>query len=157
GALLLFRKAAEYYDPEARDLLAQVYSLIAECELKLNRPVAARAAMKISLRCRADDQLQQAHDHLFGEGSQLPASARRDYSLLSPSANSPPARLAAWERARAQAASGKLIDLQRAFEQLTGEAPEDASAWYDLALAHAWLGDNQRALEALDHYVARET
>ena len=42
GALLLFRKAAELYDPEAKDILAEVYSLIADTELRLNRPVAAR-------------------------------------------------------------------------------------------------------------------
>ena len=41
GALLLFRKAAELYDPDAKDILAQVYSLIADSELRLNRPVAA--------------------------------------------------------------------------------------------------------------------
>src|SRR5262245_31111635 len=40
GALLLFRKAAEVYDPEARDILAQVYAMIAEAELKLNHPLA---------------------------------------------------------------------------------------------------------------------
>src|SRR5262249_28336099 len=35
GALLLFRKAAEYFDPEARDFLAEVHSLIANCELSM--------------------------------------------------------------------------------------------------------------------------
>src|SRR5690348_5541581 len=51
GALLLFRRAAEAYDPEALDALAQVYMLIGDCEMKLNRPVAARAALQIALRC----------------------------------------------------------------------------------------------------------
>src|SRR5881227_2098742 len=46
GALLLARRAAEVYDPEAHDYLAQLYAIIAECELRLNRPVAARAAMR---------------------------------------------------------------------------------------------------------------
>src|SRR5262245_45829205 len=32
GALLLFRKAAEMYDPSAKDMLAQIYSLIADSE-----------------------------------------------------------------------------------------------------------------------------
>ena len=45
GALLLFRKAAELYDPEARDILAQVYGTIAEAELRLNHPVACHAAI----------------------------------------------------------------------------------------------------------------
>src|SRR5947209_6814023 len=50
GALLLFRRAAEYYDPEARDALGQLYALIADTELKLNRPVAARAAVQLAVR-----------------------------------------------------------------------------------------------------------
>src|SRR4051812_12000060 len=37
GALLLFRKAVEAYAPEAGEMLAQIYALIADCELKLNR------------------------------------------------------------------------------------------------------------------------
>ena len=44
GALLLYRKAAELYDPDAKDILAEVYSLIADTELKVNRPIAARAS-----------------------------------------------------------------------------------------------------------------
>jgi tetratricopeptide (TPR) repeat protein len=66
GALLLLRKAAELYDPEARDTLAQVYSLIAECELKLNRPVAARAALKIAMHCRPSEEMRQGFEDLFG-------------------------------------------------------------------------------------------
>ena len=42
GALLLFRKAAEAYDPEAHDALANVYLKIYQHETLLNRPVAAR-------------------------------------------------------------------------------------------------------------------
>src|SRR5712692_7500421 len=44
GALLLFRKAAEVYAPDAHEPLGQVAMMIGDCELKLNRPVAARAA-----------------------------------------------------------------------------------------------------------------
>ena len=156
GALLLFRKAAEYYDPEARDILVEVYSLIGECELKLGRPVAAHAALKIAHRCRPSDELQKALDDLFGENSALPLSARKDYGLKSPHPASHASRLAAWERARGCASSGKLIDLQRAFEQLTNEVAEDSSAWYNLAIARAWLGDNARALDALERYIGLE-
>src|SRR3989442_9000654 len=60
GALLLFRKAADLYDPEARATLAQIYASIAECELKLNRPVAAHAALQIALR---NDPGQQETQH----------------------------------------------------------------------------------------------
>jgi tetratricopeptide (TPR) repeat protein len=156
GALLLFRKAAERYDTDAREILSEVFAAIAECELKLNRPVAGRAALKKSQACHAREEIRQALDQLFGEQSHFPRTACRDYAILSPSASGPAGRLAAWERAWAAASSGKLSDVQRAFEQLTGEAPEDSSAWYNLALARSWLGDNARALEALDRYVSLE-
>ena len=42
GALLLARRAADAYDPEARDYIAEAYSIVYECEMKLNRPVAAQ-------------------------------------------------------------------------------------------------------------------
>ena len=44
GALLLFRKAAELYDPNTKEILSHIYMLIFETEMKLNRPIAARAA-----------------------------------------------------------------------------------------------------------------
>src|SRR5438552_19032107 len=53
GALVEFRKAAELYDPEARDVLAQDYFTIGETEVRLTRPVAARAAFEIARCCRA--------------------------------------------------------------------------------------------------------
>src|SRR5205823_5599776 len=35
--------------------------------------------------------------------------------------------------------------------------PNDAPAWYNLALTQAWLGNGKAALEALENYVALET
>src|SRR5262249_50378289 len=55
GALMLFRKAAELYDPEAKDTLAQVYSLIGECEMQLHRPLAVRAAFQTANRLHPSD------------------------------------------------------------------------------------------------------
>src|SRR6266540_277146 len=34
GALLLFRRAADAYDPQASEPLAQVYAVIADCEMR---------------------------------------------------------------------------------------------------------------------------
>ena len=63
GALLLARRAADAYDPEARDYLAEAYSLVYECEMKLNRPVAARAALRIVLRCQpAAEEVREAFE-----------------------------------------------------------------------------------------------
>src|SRR5262249_50741267 len=45
GALILLRKAAELYAPDAREQLAAVYDMIADNELRRNRPVAGRFAL----------------------------------------------------------------------------------------------------------------
>lgn len=145
GALLLLRRAAELYDPEARDAIGQVHALVGDCELKLNRPVAAHAALRVAVRCLpGDEDLRKHVEALFGPGSRLPESARREYALLAP-AGVPEGD-----------APGKLSGLAAAFERRTQEAPESAAAWYNLGLARAWLGDNRGGLECLDRYVGLE-
>jgi tetratricopeptide (TPR) repeat protein len=157
GALLLFRKAADYYDPLARDILSQVYSLIAECELKLNRPVAARAAWRTAMHLQpANEELRTAFDKIMGEASHFPAAARREYTFESLPAGADAARRQAWDQALTSAATGKLTDAAAAFEKLTAEDPENRPAWFNLGLTRAWLGDNHGAIEALDHYVGLE-
>jgi tetratricopeptide (TPR) repeat protein len=156
GALLLFRRASELYDPEARDVLAQAYSLIADCEMRLGRPVAAQAALRISMRLRPDEDMRQGMEEAFGEKSQLPAAARREYTFMNPPAASPAGQSAARAGALSAAATGKLSDAARAFEQLTANNPEEAADWFNLGLARAWLGDNRGSLEALDCYVRLE-
>jgi tetratricopeptide (TPR) repeat protein len=157
GALLLFRKAAEAYDPEARDQLAQVYSLIGNAELQLHRPLAARAAFQVCLRLHPSEELRQELDQVFGKESRLPEAARRDYTFLSPPPSAPAGERAAWDRALQGSATGKLADAARAFEQLTRDRPEDGPARYNLGLVRAWLGDNAAALEAIDKYVGLES
>jgi tetratricopeptide (TPR) repeat protein len=157
GALLLFRKAADLFDPEARDLLAHAYNFVAECELRMNRPVAMRAAMQIASHLDpADEDLRQALDGYFGEQSQLPLAARREYRFIPPAATLPADRRTAWDHALGRASTGKLTDAARAFWELTQSDPDNPAAWYNLGLARAWLGDNRGALEALDRYVALE-
>jgi tetratricopeptide (TPR) repeat protein len=158
GALLLFRKAAELYDPEARDHLGQVYALIGDSEFKMNRPVAARVALQLALRHQPGSQeLRQHFDHLMGDQSPLPACARQEYRFQSLPADAPEARKQAWNKALSSAATGKLSDAAAAFEGLTREDDGNAAAWYNLGLVRAWLGDNRRAIEALDQYVTLES
>ncbi len=157
GALMLYRKAAEYYDPEARDILGQVYARIGESELKMNRPVAARAALQIASRLLpGDESLRQSFDAIFGDQSALPASARREYTFEGLPADAPEGRRQAWAKALAGAGSGKLGEAMAAFEQLTQEDADNAPAWFNLGISRAWLGDNRGALEALDRYVSLE-
>jgi len=157
GALVLFRKAADLYDQEAHQVLGQVYAAIAECEMRLNRPVAARAAMQIALRHDPGvEAYRKVMDDLFGDQSHLPLSARREYRFLGAAATASPAQRCAWQTALHTAATGKLSDAARAFETLTEADDSDAAAWYDLGLARAWLGNNAAALAALDRYVSLE-
>src|SRR5207249_4639488 len=122
GALLLYRKAAEAYDPGAGDLLTQVYSMIADAELKLNRPIAARAALQIAVHYQpADQELRKNLDENFGDASRLPVSARREYQFQSQAAQVASTHRAAWDRALKGAATGKLTDAASAFEHLTQE------------------------------------
>src|SRR5215471_3984415 len=158
GAVLLMRKAAEAYDPDAREALGQVYGTIGDCELKLNRPVAARAAMRIALKVYpADEQLKQSFEQIFGEQSVFPAAARRDYTFRSPAGSANSDRRQAWNQALQASEIGRLGTAVKAFEQLTEADDQDAAAWYNLGLARAWIGDNARAIEALDKSVALET
>jgi tetratricopeptide (TPR) repeat protein len=147
GALLLFRKAAEVYDPIARSILAQIYSLITECELKLNRPVAARAALEMAAKQEpTNPDYKKGIEQVFGAESKLPLVARKEYSYV-PLANP------SYKTALEQAATGKLTDAAKAFEELTTANPDDAAAWYNLGLTCAWLGDNGPAVAALDRSV----
>src|SRR5260370_17316361 len=73
GALLLFRRAAELYDPEAHDYLGQIYSLIFECEFKLNHPVAAHPALKLAQHyLPGSDEIPKGQDELFAPQPPLP-------------------------------------------------------------------------------------
>ncbi len=146
GALILFRKAADYYDPHAFDLIAQAHEYIADCELKMNRPVAARAALQIALASNPNEQELRGHfDNLFGEKGRLPLSARKEYAFRPPV----PASAAAGARL-------SLSEAVRLFDEQTKAEPESAAAWFNLGLAKAWLGDNAGALDALDRHVSLE-
>lgn len=158
GALLLFRRAADAYSPEAGEHLANVYTYIADCEMKLNRPVAAQTALRLAIHfAPASTDLRQAKDSYFGDKSRFPSSACREYSYLAPAADLPNERREFWNRALNQASTGKLTDAARAFDQIAQADPNNAAAWYNLGLTRAWLGDHAGALDALDHYVNLET
>ncbi|HTU23020.1 MAG TPA: tetratricopeptide repeat protein, partial [Gemmataceae bacterium] len=147
GALLLARRAAEAYHPDARPQLAEVYLLLFECEMRMNRPLAARAALRLSLRfAPGEEEVSKSFEALFGSEGRLPAAARREYTFKKSSVAYPSGSLD----------TPRLSDLVRVFEPRTKEAANDAAAWFNLGLAHAWMGDNSAALEALRRYVELE-
>lgn len=157
GALSLFRKAAHLYDPEAKSVLAQLQAMIADCELKLNRPVAARAGLQLAIRLApAVNDYRQALEQIFDKQSSLPAAARKEYSYRGLPKDATPSRRTAWEHALSAAGTGKLADAARAFEQLVKEEEADAAAWFNLALTRAWEGNNASAVDALERYIGIE-
>jgi hypothetical protein len=159
GALLLARRAADAYDPEAHGYLSDAYYLIFQCEHRRNNPVAARAALRLAIHHAPDvEDYRAAFDALYGPQSRLPECARKDYTFLRPPADlAGPARQE-WDRAvQAAAGSPRLGELPRLFEPLTQQAPDNAAAWYNLGLSRAWLGENRGALEALDRYTTLES
>jgi tetratricopeptide (TPR) repeat protein len=158
GALMLFRKAAELYDPNAGDILAQLYIEIFECEMKLNRPIAARAAAELAARFAPNnDSIRKGIASVFSkENPNLPPSATQMYAFKPRSASTSAERQTAWDSALKSAATGKLPDALKAFELLTQGDHVEAAAWFNLALCQAWSGNNAQAVAALDRYVALE-
>jgi predicted Zn-dependent protease len=157
-AVQFLRNAAEHYDPNAIDILAQLYLEIFECEMQLNHPVAARAALEVARRLiPSDERLRQSFDAIFSKDSpNLPASAWQAYTFKTLGPQASPERKTAWEQSLKAGQSGKLGDAVKAFEQLTQDAQAEPAAWYNLALCQAWSGNNQPAVEALDRYVSSE-
>lgn len=159
GALMLLRKAAGLYDSNAVDIVAQIHVDVFDCEMKLNHPIAARAAAELALKLQpSNDNLRQGLSTVFSKDNpNLPMSAWESHAFKPLGVNAAPKHRASWDGALKSAATGKLADATKAFEQLTqGDAVEPA-AWFNLGLCHAWSGNNASALAALDQYVTLET
>jgi tetratricopeptide (TPR) repeat protein len=157
GALLLFRKAADAYDPSARDILGAIEAQIAEIELQLGRPVAAHAALRMALHLFPQDQkLKTSYDSIFGAESDLPAVARKDYKFRPLEASAEPSERDHYARALGSATTGKLRDVLETFQAIVQRSAESAAAWFNLGLTLAWLGQNREGIEALDQSMARE-
>ncbi len=139
GALLLFRKAADAYSPDAAPQLANVYELIARQETLMNHPVASRAAMERAIHFNpADPELKAQYEGIFGDEARLPSAARKKYSFRATGRPLPPG-----------ADTGKLSDAKKALDALAKQFPSDAAALFNLGLIHAWLGENGPAIVQL--------
>lgn len=153
GALLLARRAIDAYDVQAKEAMAQLNYLVFDCEMRRNNPVAARAALEQVLAAQpTSEEIRQGIEKVFGPEGRLPLSARKKHDLR----KAIPARREAWNRALSSGVA-KLSHLAEKFEALTKEAPDDPPAWYNHGLTQAWLGQNQKAIEALERYAELET
>jgi tetratricopeptide (TPR) repeat protein len=154
GALIQFRKAAELYDPKSTDVLAEINSAIFDIEMRLNRPVAARAALEKAICYEpAAQELRKAFDNLFGADSRLPECARHGYTFRPPPSN----RADAWKSALPQGEHARLGEARAVFEKLVAEAADDHAAWFNLGLVAAWQGDHAKAVEALSRSIELES
>ncbi len=148
GALLLARRAAQAYAPEAHDYLFEVYSILFEAEMKMHRPLAARAALRLAQRFNpAHQAVRETFESLFGPQGRFPAVVRKEHPLLAP-ATIKPERRQVWDQALRSATSSRLGDLSQTFDQLVREDEREPAGWFNLGLSRAWLGDNAAAVEA---------
>ena len=147
GSLLLYRKAAECYDPEAHDALTNVYLKIYSQETMLNRPVAARAALERAAHFQPADQDIRKHlDGEFGEDGALPEAARKKYAFRTTA-----------KPVSVSLATGRFGDARKAFEDLAQLTPDDPAAWFNLGIVLAWIGEQPRAVDALLKSIDLET
>lgn len=150
GALIQFRKAAESYDPKANDALAEIQGAIFDIEMRMNRPIAARAALERAIHHDPTTQeLRDAFANLFGDRSRLALCVRKAYSFRS--AN--PRHAEAWKALLPQQENARLADALVAFEKLVAQDENDGAAWFNLGLVRAWLGMNRPAIEALQEAI----
>src|SRR5262249_28396516 len=127
GALTLFRRAADAYGPEAPDQVAYLNELIGDIELRLNRPVAAHAALRRPVPpCPNTPDWRRAFKTLSGKASRLPQVARKEYTFLAPATAT-----AEWSQTLSTAASGRLADARTAFQQWTEKHPDNPAGWFD--------------------------
>src|SRR5262245_48039377 len=97
GALLLARRGVDAYDPGAHGPLAELWYRIFDCEMRRNRPIAGRAALSACVRLSPGEEVRQNFDAVFGPEGRLPASARKEYQLRSPTGGTSGPRRKAWD------------------------------------------------------------
>ena len=156
GSIILARKSLEAYHPAAVGPLTRVLHLIFTGEMSLNRPIAARVALKMMLKLdpTAAEPKQFFEEH-FGPESALCEAAKREYSLLPPPAIRE--RQNAWNKAAKTHGAGRLSGMAKMFEELTSSDKNDTAAWFNMALTQAMIGNNAKALDALEKYFQLET
>jgi tetratricopeptide (TPR) repeat protein len=132
---------------------------IGSCHNYQGRPLAAWASWRRALLVSPGfTPATEAIEEFIHQNRLLPQSARHGLSLKKADEfalfNEEVAER--WEKAAAEGQQFHIDDLIMLFDDLVSRDPANASAWYNLGLACAWAGQNQRAMEALLKYVERE-
>lgn len=125
---------------------------------RLGRPLASWARLRQAYALNPSAPEVQRNLEAFSNDLSLPPFVRKGVSLKSPDEfalfNSD--RRERWDRALTAHSDFRLEDLVEAFEGLTKEDPQDASAWFNLGLSRAWSGESFEAFEAFDRYISLE-
>lgn len=159
-ALDAYRDAQSHYPPEATDHHARALFKIGNCHNLQGRPLAAWAAWQRAMKLVPNyGPAASAIDNFITQNEVLPSKVRRGLYLKSPDefALFNEDRRVQWDKALSGERDWHLEDVIAAFEVLVENDKHDAAAWYNLAIACAWAGENARAIEALDEYVQLET
>ena len=144
GALILLRKAAQNYPADSKEDITRVYNLIFRCEMNRNRPIAARAALKIAVRYAAPESgAKELLEQFSGPESRMPKVAKDDLELL-------PCGV---KVESAEGEEARLGDLPELFRKCIRENPGDINAKYNLGVALAWLGNNKESIATLDEFI----
>lgn len=159
-ALELLAEALQRFPPEATRHVARVLLKMGTCHNYQGRPLAAWATWRRALKIDPTfAPAKEAIDEFITQNHLLPNQARQGLTLRSPDelAVFNEERREKWNAAFEQMRDLHVDELASVFEYLAHDDHYDLAAWYNLAIAYAWSGQNAKSLEALDHYLKQET
>lgn len=149
AALQYYRQAADACDPSAAEMMADIHMGIAQLETIRNHAFAAKAAIDVAHRfAPSSEPIQGFLNRYYGVNSEYPAIVRKNHpfkKMIKKDALPLDVQQATQ--------GGKLGKLHTLMEGLVERLSYDPAFFYNLGLTRAWVGENQRAIEALDEYV----
>lgn len=155
----VYQSALSLFPVEAVEQICRTLYKLGTCHNFQGRPLAAWACWQRALKLDAGfEPAKKAMDEFVHQNGLLPNAARHglslktadEFTLFNEEIGD------RWESAVRAGEQLHLDDLAMAFEAVTAQEPNNAAAWYNLALARAWMGQNVQAIEALSQYVERE-
>jgi tetratricopeptide (TPR) repeat protein len=121
--------------------------------LQSQRPLAAWGSWQRAFKAEPDSAAAKQALATLESASDLPVAARATYRFRQPVDSE---RRAVWDRAFEGRSDSDLAATADLFGALAAGDPSDAAAWYNRALALAWLGHNTEAVACLDRVVNLE-
>lgn len=120
--------------------------------LHRQQPLAAWACWQQAIRLAPDDPAATAALARLEASAALPAAATHPYRFGPPQSEEHRRR---WDETLRGRDLSDLAHAAEAFHELADDDPDDAAAWYNAALCHAWIGENAAAVAAMARAVDR--